>query len=361
MMYLSTGVGGVIGCIFAGLVTEFSHPKWCFFTYSFMGIFTSIYACRLTKESELDKVAGEAATEASSSTLSYDHRVRRYRLEEGEPDERVVEDVAKREGFWFNLRKNCGAIGRSITMKEIYFLIIFFIAKAIIVPSFEEFTYFFLLNVIKISKFFFSLLVLIGQICHIIGALIYKAWCRNIDTRWMIFFAMCVGVLSAFLQFTFAKRWNLSMGIPDVAFLLFTDVVFSTVGVILYTLPILALFAKITPPRIEGTIFAFLTGTMNLGNTIIAPNVGAFENKQFVGVNKKDLSKYWVLILIQLIGSILVFALLPLIPTRSQLKEWKAVRDDEYKEISAKRKEKRRQFEEEERGLLEQRKANKMN
>lgn len=47
-------------------------------------------------------------------------------------------------------------------MREIYFVIIFFIAKSIIVPSFDEFTYFFLLNVIGISKFMFAVLVLIG-------------------------------------------------------------------------------------------------------------------------------------------------------------------------------------------------------
>ena len=47
-------------------------------------------------------------------------------------------------------------------MKEIYFLVIFFLVKGIINPSFEEFSYFFLLNVIKISKFMFSMLVLIG-------------------------------------------------------------------------------------------------------------------------------------------------------------------------------------------------------
>lgn len=256
--------------------------------------------------------------------------------------------VPKREGFCFNLRKNLGAIGRSLTMKEIYFLVIFFLAKGVITPSFEEFSYFFLLNVIKISKFVFSLLVLIGQICHIVGALIYKAWCRNIDTRWMIFFAMVIGVLSSFLAFVFAKRWNLEWGVPDLIFLMFTDVVFSTVGVILYTLPILALFAKITPPKIEGTIFAFLTGTMNLANTIVAPNVGAFINHQFVGVNKKDLSNYPTLTLISFIGSVIIFALLPLVPTRTQIKEWKAIRSEEAEEKAEARKGRRLQREEEE-------------
>lgn len=163
-------------------------------------------------------------------------------------------------------------------MKEIYFLVIFFIAKGVLQPSFEEFSYFFLLNEIKISKFIFSMLVLIGQVCHIIGALLYKAFCRNIDTRWMIFFAMVTGVIASFMNFTFAKRWNLEIGIPDMVFLIFTDVVFSVIGTILYNLPILALFAKITPARIEGTIFAFLTGTLNFATTIISPNVGTFIN-----------------------------------------------------------------------------------
>jgi len=50
-------------------------------------------------------------------------------------------------------------------MKEIYFLVIFFVVKAFLCPSFEEFTYFFLMNVVGISKFVFALLVLLGNIC----------------------------------------------------------------------------------------------------------------------------------------------------------------------------------------------------
>ena len=59
-----------------------------------------------------------------------------------------------------------------------------------------------------------------------------------------------------------------------------------------------SLFAKITPPKIEGTIFATLTGTMNFGNTVISPGIGTWINHQFVGVNKRDLSRYPDLILI---------------------------------------------------------------
>ena len=96
--------------------------------------------------------------------------------------------------------------------------------------------------------------------------------------------------IGAFLNYTFAKRWNLDIGIPDLVFLFFTDIVFNVLGTVLYSLPILALFAKITPAKIEGTIFAFLTGTMNLASTVISPGMGTLINSQFVGVNKKDLS-----------------------------------------------------------------------
>jgi hypothetical protein len=62
----------------------------------------------------------------------------------------------------------------------------------------------------------------------------------------------------------FAMRWNLAMGINDYVFIIFSDVVFGAISTSFGTLPILALFAKITPRRIEGTMFAFLTGTSNL-------------------------------------------------------------------------------------------------
>jgi hypothetical protein len=69
--------------------------------------------------------------------------------------------IPKRGGFCFNLEKNCIAISRAIKMREIYCITIFFFLRAILNPLFEEFSYFFLLDVIKISKFMFAMLVLI--------------------------------------------------------------------------------------------------------------------------------------------------------------------------------------------------------
>ena len=67
-MYIATGTGGVIGCIFGGLMTEHFHPKWCFFSYSFMGLVVTVAACFLTKESERDRVTPEEASDSEIST-----------------------------------------------------------------------------------------------------------------------------------------------------------------------------------------------------------------------------------------------------------------------------------------------------
>ena len=74
-MYLSTGTGGVIGCIFAGAMTQYYSPKWCFFWYSFMGLFVTIFACRLTMESETNAVE-EASSDISSSQEDYEYGIR---------------------------------------------------------------------------------------------------------------------------------------------------------------------------------------------------------------------------------------------------------------------------------------------
>ena len=80
-------------------------------------------------------------------------------------------------------------------------------------------------------------------------------------------------------------RWNLAIGVIDIIFIIFTDVVFGCLALALNVLPSLALFAKITPPGVEGTIFAFLTGTWNLADGVVSPMIGAWINKTFVGVD----------------------------------------------------------------------------
>ena len=87
-------------------------------------------------------------------------------------------------------------------------------------------------------------------------------------------------------------------------------------------LPTLALFAKITPTKIEGTVFAFLTGTTNLASVVISPLVGVWINEHYVGVTADNLSNYKMLCLISMLTSFLGFLIIPLIPMQEQIKTY---------------------------------------
>jgi hypothetical protein len=151
---------------------------------------------------------------------------------------------------------------------------------------------------------------------------------------WNVIFA----IIGAWLQYCFAMRWNLELGINDYVLLIFTDVVFGAIAMAFQLLPILALFAKITPKRIEGTMFAFLTGASNLDQGVIAPLMGSWINNQFVGVNKDDLSGYSTLCLIAFFCAFIGFALLPLIPKKAQIEENDKNREIEEAKLNEQRK-----------------------
>ena len=116
----------------------------------------------------------------------------------------------------------------------------------------------------------------------------------------------------------FVTRVNVDYGIPDMALIVFTDVVNDIISQCLVMLPMMIVFAKITPRRIEATAFAFLTGTYNLSSSLHGV-VGSIVNSTFVGVSQDDLSKYWVLVSISIVMSVIPVMFLRLLPTRQQL------------------------------------------
>lgn len=159
----------------------------------------------------------------------------------------------------------------------------------------------------------------ISKFCHVLGTMYYKAYLKDTETRTVIYYSTIICVFSTGLKFCFASRWNLLFGISDLYFLVFTDVVFGCLVLAMNVLPGLALFAKITPPGIEATVFAFLTGTWNLADSVLSPMVGAYINQAFFGVTAVNLSNYPKLCLVQFICSFLGFLIVPLIPLKSEI------------------------------------------
>lgn len=160
----------------------------------------------------------------------------------------------------------------------------------------------------------------LGYGCLSLGTIYYNLYLKDREIRTLFKWACYLGVISSTVNYIFAMRWNLAVGISDTALIVCSDIVLGTLGLAFTNLPMMVLFAKITPNNIEATFFAFLTGTSNFSNGIISPNVGSKLNEWFVGVTSKDLSQYHVLMGISTFTSMIPFAFLWLIPLKSEIK-----------------------------------------
>ena len=153
--------------------------------------------------------------------------------------------------------------------------------------------------------------------------MLYKSYFKEVETRTMIAVGLFGNLLSNLLTYFFAKRWNLAVGISDQFFLYSTDVVFQVILEIFLVLPIMVLFAKITPKKIEGSMYALLTGTMDFCQQVIQPVIASLFNDIFTHVDKNHLKGYADLLLFAVILGIFSFLALPLIPTSSQIQKFR--------------------------------------
>jgi MFS family permease len=67
LMSFAGMTGSAIGCIYAGLMTQYVTPLWALFGYSFFGLITAIFACLLNKNAELDQAESPNDSDISTS------------------------------------------------------------------------------------------------------------------------------------------------------------------------------------------------------------------------------------------------------------------------------------------------------
>mmetsp|Transcript_18278 Transcript_18278/g.17403 ORF Transcript_18278/g.17403 Transcript_18278/m.17403 type:complete len:127 (+) Transcript_18278:1161-1541(+) len=84
-------------------------------------------------------------------------------------------------------------------------------------------------------------------------------------------------------------------------------------------MPMLVLLAKLTPPKIEATVYAFLASTTNFCSTVISPFIGGLINTTFVGVTNDDMSNFYLLILISAGCIWIPLLFMDLVPLRHEM------------------------------------------
>lgn len=137
------------------------HPKYAFLGYGFYGLFLGIATFFLSNEAEQEFILGEEPEPSEWSSVLRDDQSPSEALREREQFEATRPKVGE-EGFWYNFKRNMRHIGVALTRPEIYLVVIYFLVDGLTTPSFSDYTYFFLMNTVGVSKFMFAMIALIG-------------------------------------------------------------------------------------------------------------------------------------------------------------------------------------------------------
>lgn len=214
-------------------------------------------------------------------------------------------------------------IKQAIMMPEIYLTLLYFTISCILHPSFYSYWYYFKMNIVKFSKFQYAILNCFSYFSTLTGTVCFNKYFKEEEVRTLMRYGIYLNIFSAFTSLLWVKRINLDYGISDSAFVIITDIVIGTLSMSFQMLPSMVLFAKITPANIEGTCFAFLTGTTNFLYGVLASYIGSLVNDAFIGVTANDLSNFISLAWISLITRFFPLAFLWLIPLKADIEHYK--------------------------------------
>ena len=147
-----------------------------------------------------------------------------YRLD-ASIEKEGLEDDDKPKPFVQEVKRNLSEIKQAMQVREYYHVIVYLLLTAVLVPSFNSFGYFFMLDVVEISPSTYSLLGVLGYFYLGLSSMLYGKYFTNKEYSTVIKFDFFVGLLFAPLEFMFIFRVNQYYGIPDLSLIMFTGVV----------------------------------------------------------------------------------------------------------------------------------------
>jgi hypothetical protein len=285
--------------VIAAIITESYHPSYCFAISMSISFVIVYFTLRLNPNAE-NANFGEAGAH--------------------ENDEVEIQPAHEEENksLCLEISRYFSEIKQAFKEPIFYSIILYLCLTAALVPSFGTFSYYFMMDVVHVSQFAYSMLGLVGYLCLMGGTWLYQRVFKFYELRTLVLMEAAFSVLMAPFLFMFVFRKNTKYGIPDLPLLIFTETVTDTLSMALIFLPMSVLFAKICPKNIEATCFAILAGVSNFRGTARGW-LGSLVNEMFVGVKKDDLRHYWVLTVIAFVCGFLPLMFLWLLPTKSQV------------------------------------------
>eukprot|EP00658_Telonema_sp_P-2_P040898 TRINITY_DN29249_c0_g1_i1.p1 TRINITY_DN29249_c0_g1~~TRINITY_DN29249_c0_g1_i1.p1 ORF type:complete len:484 (+),score=114.78 TRINITY_DN29249_c0_g1_i1:194-1645(+) len=216
------------------------------------------------------------------------------------------------------------AFRHRVTVRCLIFLLLYFST-----PTVGDASNYFYTNELHLSSKVLSTVAVFGNVAGVVGICVYQKYLRGVPVRSMVLWGTILSTALALLGVLLYSRTNKKMGIPDDVFLI-TDSTTSVVISQAAVMPLFALAALLCPEKVEGTIFALFTATMNFGS-LIGAELGALLTYLF-GVEAHNFTYMWQLVLLASLMQLIPLAFLWLLPQGSASNIERP--DDEYDDES---------------------------
>ena len=211
------------------------------------------------------------------------------------------------------VKQNFADIKTGFKVSELWRSVLFFLLLGCLVPSFGEFFYYYQLEVVGFSKFTYAAIGSLGFFYLVIAMQFYNWYLKDRETIIMMVIACFTNLIGSIGCILFVRK--MYFGMDPLVFMIMTSTVTDLLQDAFQRLPGMVLFAKMIPSNIESSMFAMLTGLMNLSNGFTSKMVGNGIN-YFVGVKEKSLEQLWILYVIQAACSLLPLLFIWLVPSK---------------------------------------------
>lgn len=183
------------------------------------------------------------------------------------------------------------------------------------------------MNVVKFSKFQYAMLNVFSYFSTTLGSICFNKYLKEWEVRDLMRWGLWMNVFAGVANLLWVKRINLDYGINDSIFVVATDVVVGTLSLAFRMMPTMILFAKITPPHLEATCFAFLNAIISFMYGVICTRAGTYINDQYIGVTSSDLSNFHLIAWVLVVTRMLPLGLVWLIPLKDEIKNYQEARE----------------------------------
>lgn len=211
----------------------------------------------------------------------------------------------------------------TVKTPPLYRTLLFFLLLGCVVPNYEDFLYYYQIDISGFTQMQYSYLNVVSYIVLFATAVSYGSLFSKTPLGWMIFAAIVINIFGSLTTVMYTTGHTL--GINPYAFVCMSSTVMTNIYSTYCSIASGVVFAKLIGDDVETSMFALLTGLINFSNLFASKELALAFN-QFVGVyyyseTDNNLYEIWKLYFIQAGCAVFPIFFLWLLPTPTQVKE----------------------------------------